>query len=189
MFPNRALDVVAEMGHPVGRPNQRRPLPHDRVGQPDTVGRVAERDVLPGRGRLRWWRRRLRGRVGDDGADELVAAAADGADVALGFPVVAQRPASRLDPACQRRLADEAPTPHGVEQLLLCDETVAIADELGQDVEHLRLDVDIVTVTAQFVALGVKDETVEPPHVGRRASILEEAKTLGSHLGVCWWPS
>ena len=142
--PHRALDVVAEVGHPVGGPHQRRTLPCHRVGQPHTVGRPAERDVLARRRRLlgRFRRGGDGRRVGGDGADELVSAAAHRPDVALRLAVVAERAAGRLDPAGQRRLADESPAPHRVEQLLLGDEPVVVADQLGQDVEHLRFDAD-----------------------------------------------
>jgi len=44
------------------------------------------------------------------------------------------------DPTRQRRLADEPITPHVVEQLLLRDNPIAALDEVGQHVEHLRLD-------------------------------------------------
>jgi hypothetical protein len=57
VLPHRAFDVVAEMGHPVGRPDKRRSLSRHRVGQPHAVGGTAERDVLAGRRRLRFRRR------------------------------------------------------------------------------------------------------------------------------------
>ena len=91
MPPYRALDVVSEVGHPVGGAHQRRPLPRHRVCQPHPVGRATERDVLP-----HW---RLLGQFGffcgfggwcvvDDGADELVPAAAHRPDVALRLAVI-----------------------------------------------------------------------------------------------------
>ena len=101
-----------------------------------------------------------------DGADELVSAAAHRPDEALRFAVVAERPPGRLDPAGQRRLTDEPPAPDRVEQLFFGDAPLVVADELGQDVEHLRLDADHLVTVAQFVALGVEDETVEAPHAG-----------------------
>ncbi len=112
-------------------------------------------------------------RVREDGPDELVAAPADGPDVALRFAVVAERAAGRLDAAGQCRLTDEASTPHGVEQLLLGHEPVMVADQLGQHVEHLGLDTDHLAVRAQLVALGVQYESVEPPHAGRSGQSVE----------------
>jgi hypothetical protein len=102
--------------------------------------------------------------------DELVPATAHRPDEALRFAVVAQRPSSRLDPARQRRLADESAAPHRVEQLLFGDAAFAVDDQLRQDVEHLRLDADDLVTVTQFVALRVKHETVEAPHGGSRLS-------------------
>jgi hypothetical protein len=124
--------------------------------------------VLPRR-----WRLLLRfgflhrgGRVVDDRADELVPAAADRSDVALRFAVVAQRPAGRLDAAGQCRLADEPSAPHRVEQFFLGDAALMVAHELGQDVEHLRLDAHHIVAVPQFVALGVEHKMVEAPQAG-----------------------
>ena len=100
------------------------------------------------------------------GADELVPATAHRPDEALRFAVVAECPPGRLDPAGQGRLADEPSTPYRVEQLFLGDAALAVADQLGQDVEHLRLDADHLVTVAQFVALGVEDESVEAPQAG-----------------------
>lgn len=159
--PHRALNVVAEVGHPVGGPDQRWPFAGDRVRQPDPVGGAAERDVLTRRRHL--GRRSLRGFVRRDSRDELIAAAAHRADVALRLAVVAERPTGGLDPAGQRGLSDEPPTPHGVEQLFFADEPVVVGDEVGQYVEHLRLDLDDVVAATQFVPRGVEDELAEPP--------------------------
>ena len=64
------------------------------------------------------------------------------------------------------RLADEPSAPDRVEQLFFGDAPLAVADELRQDVEHLRLDTNHLVTVAQFVALGVEDESVEAPHAG-----------------------
>ena len=57
--------------------------------------------------------------------DESVAMATDRADEPLLYAVVADRAAGRLDPGGQRRLGDEAITPHLVEELDLADHAVA----------------------------------------------------------------
>ena len=85
-------------------------------------------------------RSRRRGRLLDR-AQELVAAAVDGADHPLGPAVVADRPAGRLDPAGQRRVGHEAAAPDLVQQLGPGDDPVAVADQVGEDLEHLRLQV------------------------------------------------
>jgi small multidrug resistance family-3 protein len=73
-------------------------------------------------------------------AHELVPAPVDRADQPLGPPVVADGPAGALDPARQRRLGHEARVPHLVEQLLLRDQAVALAQQQREDVEHLGLN-------------------------------------------------
>src|SRR5215212_6995070 len=64
------------------------------------------------------------------------------------------------------RLADESSAPDRVEQLFLGDAALAVADELGQHVEHLRLDADHLVTVAQLVAQGVENESVEAPQPG-----------------------
>jgi hypothetical protein len=59
----------------------------------------------------------------------------------LSVAIVADRPARVLDPAGERRLADEAITPDLVEQLLLGHHPVAMRHEKNEDVEYLGLDV------------------------------------------------
>jgi len=119
---------------------------------------------------LRGWRldghrdRNIARLNGLHGSDELVASPADGPDVALSLAVIAERAAGRLDAAGQCRLTHETTTPHRVEEFLLGHESVVVSDQLGQHVEHLRFDADHPIAAAQFVALGVEDEVVEPPH-------------------------
>jgi hypothetical protein len=73
-------------------------------------------------------------------ADEPVAAAVDGADVALGAAIVAECLAGGLDAGGQRRLGDEPAAPHLVEELVLGDDPVGVADEVNEDLEHLRFE-------------------------------------------------
>ena len=116
------------------------PVTDDAVGDASPVRGVAELDLLLDPGRP-IGRRRCRDRVGGDVGDELVAAAEHRADHLLPCAVVADGAAGRLDPAGQRRLADEAVAPHVVEQLRLGHDPVTVGDEIGEDVEHLPLDV------------------------------------------------
>ncbi len=167
------------MRHPVGRPDQRRPVADLRVGQPDPVGRSAERDVL--------WQRSRGDTIGGDGPDESVAAAANGSDVALRLSVVTQCPARRFDPARQRRLTDKPAAPHRIEELFFGDDALVVADQVDHHVEHLRLDADDAVAATQFVASGVQHEVVESPdtrHSGcrrpglRRHWLIVAVKTL-----------
>src|SRR5262249_61071761 len=55
---------------------------------------------------------------------------------------VAERASRRADTGTQRRLRDDAALPDRVEQLILADRSITIANEIDQQVEHLRLDVN-----------------------------------------------
>ena len=152
------------MRHPVRRPNQRRTLSGNGIREPHTVAGTTERNVLPRRGLLLFPRRRSLGPRGlgfVEGADELVATAAHGPDVALRFPVIAKGPTRRLDPTGQRRLTDEPATPHRIEQFLLGDHPVVVADQLVEHVEHLRLDPDHLGAASQFKPADVEHEIIE----------------------------
>jgi hypothetical protein len=76
-----------------------------------------------------------------DRGQELVPAAVDGADQPLLAAAVADRLAGRLHPAGQGRLAHEPAAPDPVQQLGLGDEPAAVADQVGQHLEDLRLQV------------------------------------------------
>src|SRR5215207_9868492 len=87
--------------------------------------------------------------------NEAVAAAVHRADDVLEPPVVADRPPGGLDPARQRRLADEPVTPHCVEELVLGDHPVAMADEVDEDVEHLLLHRPAHACSPELVQLEI----------------------------------
>ncbi len=116
--------------------------------------------------------------LGTQRSDELIAAAPDGADVALGFAVVAQSAAHRFDAAGQRGLADESAAPHRVEQFLFGHAAFVVAQQLGQDVEHLRLHADHVLATLEFIACRVEGVVVEAPHPWRRRLSAGHAVTV-----------
>jgi hypothetical protein len=100
----------------------------------------------------------------DDGADELVPAATNGAYVALRATVVAECTPGALDPTRQSGLANEAATPNGVEELVLGDHALMIADQLRHDIEHLRLHPDRNSVAAQLEPRNIQNEVIEVPH-------------------------
>ncbi len=98
---------------------------------------------------------------------EPVAAAVRGADDLLGPPVVAHGLACLLDPGGQRRLGHEPVAPHGVEQVLLGHDPVAVGHEVDEDIEDLGLDLDPAPAGAQLVGAGVELDTGEPEAHGR----------------------
>ena len=136
-----------------------------RVGDPRAVGCCAEVDVLLQAGRHgEEWPLAIVGLLLDRG-DEAVPAAVDGLHDALVPPGVADRLAQLLDPGGQCRLRHEAVTPDGLEQLGLGHHPVPVLDQVGQHVEHLRLDVHELVAAAQLVAGGVEHRVAEAvPH-------------------------
>ena len=74
-------------------------------------------------------------------------------DDALLPATVANRPTCRRQTTGQGGLADEATRPQALEQFLLGDDPVAVLEKIGQDIEHLRLELDELAGIAQLVAL------------------------------------
>ena len=98
---------------------------------------------------------------GLDRGDEAIAATMHGTDHHLTVAVVADGAARRLDPTGERRLADEAVTPHLVEQLLLGHHPVPVGDQVGEHIEHLRFDLHDRTRVAQFERVAVEFAVTE----------------------------
>ena len=82
-------------------------------------------------------------------------------DDALRGSVVADCPPRGLDAAGQCGLADEPVTPHLVEQLDLGDHAVAVAEQMDEYVEDLRLDSHRSAVATQLTPLGIELAAVE----------------------------
>src|SRR6266478_8121236 len=64
------------------------------------------------------------------------------ANEALVIAAVAERAPGRADARAQRRLRDDASLPNRLEELVLAHDSIAVADEVNKEVEHLRLDVN-----------------------------------------------
>jgi hypothetical protein len=88
----------------------------------------------------------------------------DGRDHPLLVAVVADRAAQHLHPARQRGLADVAPTPDLVEQLGLRHHPVAVLEQVDQQAEDLRLDVDQLAGAPQLEPAWVDLAVLEPVH-------------------------
>jgi hypothetical protein len=73
-----------------------------------------------------------------------------GPDQPLGLTVVADRLAGLLDPAGDRGFADEPAAPHVVHQLFFWHHSVPVVHEVGEHLEHLRLDRDAHTGPSQL---------------------------------------
>ncbi len=72
--------------------------------------------------------------------DEPEAAPVLGAQHRLVLAVVPHRLAGPVHGLGERRRAHGHPRPQGVEQLVRGDDALAVLDQIGEDIEHLRLD-------------------------------------------------
>ena len=149
---------AASSCHPGGGLDQDGAGAQPREGDADAVVTAAEADVL-GEGAGRFAVDAL-----VDRRDEAVSDAADGADHPLAGAVVADGPASGLDPAGQGGHADAAGAPDAVQHLGLAQDPVAVSHQQQEDGEDLRFDVDDVTVPAQLVAVRVQLTVREREH-------------------------
>ena len=82
--------------------------------------------------------------------------ARDGADHSLILAGVADRGARGVDAAGQRRFGDDAAVPDALDQIVLGDDAVAVLDEVDQQIEHLRLDCDILAAAGEFAHAGIE---------------------------------
>src|SRR6185437_14780446 len=94
------------------------------------------------------WRRGRRCLVGRsealfDADDKAESVSRKRADHALRPTVIANRLADGVDSRRQRRIGDGPALPDGLEQLVLAYHTVAMAEQVEQDVEDLRLELDL----------------------------------------------
>src|SRR5262245_2680528 len=114
-----------------------------------------------------------------DLADGAKPALVQSANEALVAAAVAERAPCRADAGVERRLRDDAALPDDVEQLVFADDPVAIANEVNEQIEHLRLDVNIRPGEPQLLPPEVdleiaeaEDQSSPPPcldlSVGRR---------------------
>jgi len=96
---------------------------------------------------------------------EAIAPTVQCLDDPLRLPRVSDRAAGLLNARLQRRLADELLGPEMLEEILLGDKAVAVRDEVAQDVEYLRAQVDTPSSTAQFTAARIERIITEKiPH-------------------------
>ena len=117
---------------------------------------------------------RLPAVVGDL-ADETDTLARHGADQALCLAAVADRLARGIDPAGQGRFRNDPPAPDRVQQIVLGDDAVAIADQVHQQVEDLRFEGNRFAAPPQFAALHVEHDDRQSETASRRpAAILKE---------------
>jgi hypothetical protein len=101
-------------------------------------------------------------------ADEPEASALYRADQPLILAGIADGAARCTDPAGERILGDHATMPDGLQQLVPGDDPVMISDEVDQDVENLRFEVDRRAVASQLPALAI--ELAVREHISHRCA-------------------
>src|SRR5262249_26514752 len=88
-------------------------------------------------------RRSGRRRIGVfDVADEPKATLVHRANETLVVAAVAERAPCGADAGAQRCLRHDTAPPNRIEQLVFADDPVAVTDEVTEQIEHLRLDVN-----------------------------------------------
>ena len=105
-----------------------------------------------------------------DPTDEPKTPPVDRLDERLPVAVVANRLPGSIDPAAESRLRYDPPVPDRVEQIVLTDNALRIADQIKQQVVDLRLDVYRLTIPKQLPTVRVdlmsgKSELHAVPHV------------------------
>jgi hypothetical protein len=85
----------------------------------------------------------------------------EGPDQALILAIIADRRAGQVDACVQGGLRHKASLPDRGEEIVPADYTLAIADEIDQEIEDLRLHGHRIRAAQQLAALGVEDRVFE----------------------------
>ncbi len=169
MPPHRTVPVLVDVGHPVRHLDHRRSRADRRDGEFGPVARAHEAHRLLAIRGLTTHDRRRNCRHHLDIGDHLDPTAVDGADVALRCAVVADRRTGGSDTRGQRAVGHEAITPDGVEDLRARHHTISMFEQIGEYLEHLRLDGYARAIDAQLVRGRIELDPVES--VSHRTSI------------------
>jgi hypothetical protein len=87
--------------------------------------------------------------------------AGDGADQPLFLATVSDRVAHRRNPAADRGFRNNATVPDRANQFIPANNPFAMADEMEQKIEDLRLDRDEIHSAPQFSAIVIEREILE----------------------------
>jgi hypothetical protein len=77
-------------------------------------------------------------------------------DQALFLTGIADRAPGNIQAGCQRRIGHAATIPDGVDEVVLADDALPVADQVIEQVEHLWRDGDHVRPAMQFAPVGVE---------------------------------
>jgi hypothetical protein len=114
-------------------------------------------------------------------ANETDALADYGANQSLFLSVVADRATNSIDPGCYRRFRYDPSTPDGGEQIVLADDSIAVAEQKNQQVKHLGLKGKQCPTATQLAPAYVQNIVVEqveqrgPPDIHRAGPAGERA--------------
>ena len=102
-------------------------------------------------------------------ADEPETSAHNGAKTGLLLARIADRPARSGNPAGEGGLRHDAAAPNRLDQFVFADDTVTMLEQVNQDVEDLRLDVNRLAATTQLPTVWInfavtKDEDHRAGH-------------------------
>src|SRR5262249_13818348 len=128
--------------------------------------------------------------VVDNLADETKAALVHGANEALIVAAVAYHAPCGADARAQRGLRDDAALPNHIEQLVLADDPVAVTNEVNEQIEHLRLDVDDRAGTPQLMARNVDLAVGESEvHICPRRTLLDRRRATTCQIAIRYRPN
>jgi hypothetical protein len=99
--------------------------------------------------------------------DETISTPTDSRDIPRRLGRILQGATSRPNTAAQGVVSDELVRPQALEQLVAGDDTVAMCQEVGEDIEDLRSQRHKCPGSAQFILLGV--ETIIAKDVAHRS--------------------
>jgi hypothetical protein len=68
---------------------------------------------------------------------------------------VADRMPDCIDAAGERRLGNDSPFPDGVEQIIFADHPITVVDQVDEQIEDLRSDIDQLVAAPQLAAIHV----------------------------------
>jgi hypothetical protein len=131
---------------------------HVDEGQDGDAQAVERRRMAGCRARCggrRGWRGRRPGILGDH-ADEAEALAGQGSYQPLVLAIVPHRLARGIDAAGQGRFRHHPSLPDGLDEVVLADHAVAVLHQVGQQVEHLRLDLEAFLPAQELAPAGIQ---------------------------------
>ena len=91
-----------------------------------------------------------------DVADEAQALSGDGPDHFLFPATVADSLARSIDAAGEGRIGDDPAAPDGSDEIIFADHAVAVLHQIDEEIEHLRLDGNVLRAAKQLATVVIK---------------------------------